>query len=186
MWDESVYRRLNREYSDIYSLNKTRSVTNGYIVARFVTAAVLIAIFIIEIALFADDNRPRKYFVISMPPIAAVLSVAAGIYEKRKWDKSEELIARSTAYECAVTECGLTVNRGKYSSTTLLFKFVYNKNGEQVADMLEILMSGVYKGEVPRIRIVMYETPVGEKVISMTPPPDSREFAKHEHRTICR
>jgi len=187
MRNEHDYQRLSPEYNAVYSRNKTRAVTKHSYAARFVISAVIIAFFIIGLALFAGDNDSRKYVAFTILPILAVAIMVSGFREKGEWDKSERLIAKSAAYGCAVTDCGLHVRIGRHHRRTyiLLFKFVYVKNGVQFADMCETEV-GVFVGDLPRTRIVLYETQDGEKVISVTLLCKNGEPDKNEYRILCR
>jgi len=188
MLDSYGYERLMPQYNAVYSRNKSRAVTKHSYAARFVISAVIIAFFIIGIAVFAGDNDSRKYVAFVGLPILAVAIMVSGFREKGEWDKSAELIRSSVAaYECTVTDCGLHVRIGRHHrhSYILLFKFVYVKNGAQVTDMCEVEV-GVFAGDLPRTRITLYETSGGEKVICVTLSGRHGEPDKNEYRILCR
>jgi len=185
MFYKSNYDRLKAEYLNYYSYN-TRTTSRRSVVFGFVMSAVLIAI--LALAALGGLHSSRKYGIYAVIfPILTVASIAATVYEKVKWDATEKPIAaRSTvSYKCTITNCGLyTIHDKHFSSTIMLFKFVYSKNGEQVTDMCKMEIHGVFNRDLVRTSITLYETQSGEKVVSVTPPGRFGEPGKIEFRVL--
>jgi len=163
MPDKSDFKRLSEEYVKNYSYDDSRTTNYRSVLFGYVMSAVLIAVLIIAIAAF--DGLHGLFGAVL--PILAVASAAATVYEKVKYDKTERLIAESTAYVCYVTECGIYAEGGRYSRSMLLFKFVYIKNGTEVTDMCLVEFSGVFTGDLSGTHIVLHETRGGRKVVSV-------------------
>jgi len=161
MPDKTDFKRLAEEYVKSYSYDDSRTTNRRSVLFGVVMSAVLIAVLIIAAAF----NGLHGVFG-AVLPILAVASAAATVYEKVKWDKTERLIAESTAYVCYVTECGIHVEDGRYSRSMLLFKFVYIKDGSEVTDMCLAEFSGVFTRDLSGTHIVLYETRGGGKVVS--------------------
>jgi len=185
MFYKNNYDRLKAEYLSYYSYN-TRATSRRSVVLGFAMSAVLIAI--LALSAFGGLHKSRKYGIYAVIfPILTVASIAATVYEKVKWDATvKPIAARSTvSYKCTITNCGLYIVHDKhFSSTILLFKFVYSKDGEQITDMCKVEIRGFFNRDLVRSSITLYETQSGEKIVSVTPPGRFGEPGKIEYRVL--
>jgi len=180
MINKKEYDRLMPEYLAGHS-EKYNQVTD---VSKFlmwiIIGALAYTALSVVIALTPPVNSKSISILIIVPIIAAVL-IITNLRENAKWKESGELVrATVAAYECAVTDCAgyyKSGGRGR-SSTHLIFKFTYNKDGAVITDMCRMWMNGIYKGDLGKTQITLYETRGGGKIISLTPQ------GKREHRII--
>jgi len=167
MLNKSDYDRLMPEYISAYNRN-CRPIRDVSKILKW--AALFEAVFVLlVILLYVYTKDDSGIFLLVSTPIIVIVTVAVGIHERNRWNKTAELIKTSVAsYECTVTDCGgYTFRGGKSSNTNIIFKFVYNKGGAVVTDMVRLWFGDVYKGDLHGARITLHETRGGEKVVSV-------------------
>jgi len=186
MLDSYGYERLMPEYTALYRNRKC---------GRAINMTAYLPLFAIGIALtvlFALPSMVDFGAGIVIMPVIVIGLVYFYVSKQKAWIKTVKIIKTSAATECAVTDCDLSVKRNyagngrQVPNTYIIIKFAYDKDGAEITDMCRLYFTGEYTGDITKAYIRLFVGQGGEKVISVTPPPDSRGFSRHEHRTICR
>jgi len=179
MFDKNRYGRLMTEYRSGYAKNKSRTVYSSSFayVIPFFGAAVFAAFGVAFCVTLLEDGG--VYAVIFAFAIAAVC-VYFGVSAVKLRAKAETIVKTAeTSYDCSLEDFGSYVYGGRAQTTGAVFKFTYNKDGAAITDMCVVNAGGVCAG-LENTRITLYETRLGEKVISATLP------GKGEFRIVYR
>jgi len=185
------YDRLKSEYNDGYKKSGP-SEKNGVYQTAFIIAAAFTAITAVLTVVIGIYGLPEiehkkydkveEYGALIAVPLTAVICFAFGISEQKRWEQTEQAVKMSAAsYDCAVTDCACYYERGKNRATHMVFKFTYIKDGAVITDMCVTSSDGVFKGDLSKTRITLYETRRGEKVIGII----LKGKSEHEHRIMC-
>jgi len=189
--NEYNYYRLKAEYDAIYE--KSPRPANGVTYKNaFKSAAIFTVITLIFYAMVASGMPERsaekavrkdKYekekiiFCLIALPVIPVFFVIVGITDGRRWKLSEKKLSMAVkCYDCLVTDCGGYVSDFKLKTTYMIFKYVYIKDGVPVTALFRLWFAGIYKGDINRTIIGLFETNSGEKILRVIPRGGGIEF----------
>jgi len=175
------YDRLKSEYNAGYKKTRPLKIETYKISLTFAMLFAVLTVIGIALLIVTDSMSGAAIIPLTVMLLTTAIFFFCGLRDKKGWEQTEDAIKMSDAsYDCVITDCGGYVSGGKSPYSSMVFKFTYNKGGAVITDMCHTWLYGVFKGDIGKARITLYETSGGEKVISVTLQGES------ENRILCR